>query len=154
MESSGFSKHRRSSTVTSFALSALLQAAVVSTGAQNYADAHKQMTENGKPLVVLVGADWCPGCRTMKQSAMPQVEKNGGLSQVAFAIVNTDRESALSQKLMSGGSIPQLIMYHQSATGWQRKSLVGAQSPSQIESFIRQGVAAQAQAPVARQVSR
>lgn len=142
--------------MSSLVLAAMLQASVATLGAQTYADAHKQMTSSGQPLVVLVGADWCPGCRTMKQSSLPQVEKNGGLRQVAFAVVNTDREHALAQQLMSGGSIPQLIMYHQSANGWQRRSLVGARSPSEIESFINQGLQAQAQAkvPATAQVSR
>jgi thioredoxin-like negative regulator of GroEL len=112
----------------------------MTTGAATYADAHKVATETGKPLVVLVGADWCPGCRTMKNSAIPQVQQRGGLNKVSFAMVNTDHEHALAQQLMSGGSIPQLIMYRKTADGWQRTSLVGAQSPSQIESFINQGL--------------
>ena len=132
--------------MTSLALAVALQAAVATTGAHNYSDAYKQMSESGKPLVVLVGADWCPGCRTMKQASIPQVEKKGALKPVAFATVNTDHDSALSQKLMSGGSIPQLIMYYKSTTGWKRKALVGAQSPAQIESFINQGLASHAQA--------
>ena len=41
---------------------------------------------------------------------------------------------------MRGSSIPQLIMYHRTATGWKRESLVGAQDPAAIESFINRGL--------------
>ena len=26
-----------------------------------------------RPLLVLVGAEWCPGCRTMKQTVVPSL---------------------------------------------------------------------------------
>ncbi len=126
--------------MTSLALIGLMQASVLSTGAASYAEAHKAMSETGRPIVVLVGADWCPGCRVMKNNTMPQVQQKGGLDRVAFATVNTDHEGSLAQALMGGGSIPQLIMYHQTPAGWSRRVLVGAQSPAQIQQFIDQGL--------------
>jgi thioredoxin-like negative regulator of GroEL len=117
-------------------LNVLLQAAALSAGANDYATAFKQTEETGQPLVVLIGADWCPGCRQMKYTTIPELEKKGGLRNVAFAIVNTDNESALAGKLMRGGSIPQLVMYHKTDSGWKRQQLTGAQSASQVESFI------------------
>ena len=69
-----------------------------------YETAYQQATtDNSRPLVVLVGADWCPACRQMKQAVLPQVERDGGLNRVAFATVNTDRDSTLARELMSGG---------------------------------------------------
>ncbi len=55
-------------------------------------------------------------------------------------MVNTDHDSGLAQQLMRGGSIPQLVMYRETATGWKRESLVGAQDPAAIESFIKRGL--------------
>jgi thioredoxin-like negative regulator of GroEL len=126
--------------MTSLTLSAVLQLSVLSTGANTYAEAHKINAETGRPIVVLVGADWCPGCRTMKNSVMPSVAEQGLLKKVAYAQVNTDKEGELAKKLMRGGSIPQLIMYRKTADGWQRSSLVGAQSRARIEAFIQQGL--------------
>ncbi len=118
-------------------LNILLSVAALSAGTQDYAAAFKQTEETGKPLVVLVGADWCPGCRTMKNSTLPQVERKGLLSKVAFAHVNTDRDGSLAGKLMKGGSIPQLVMFQKKADGsWSRKQLTGAQSPSSVEAFL------------------
>lgn len=121
-------------------LNILLQAAAITAGGQDYATAYRETNETGKPLVVLVGADWCPGCRQMKYSAIPEVEKKGGLNNVNFVYLNSDEDSQLAGKLMKGGSIPQLIMYHKTDEGWKRQQLTGAQAVSEIERFIERGV--------------
>ncbi len=118
-------------------LNILLQAAAITAGAQDYDTAFKQTTETGRPLVILVGADWCPGCRQMKNTAMPEVERRGGLNDVSFAYVNSDEQGDLAGKLMKGGSIPQLIVYQKTDDGWKRRQLTGAHAPSEIEAFIK-----------------
>ncbi|HEY2759864.1 MAG TPA: thioredoxin family protein [Pirellulales bacterium] len=109
---------------------------------QTYADAYKQTTDGDKPLVVLVGASWCPACQAMKSSVMPTVAAEGGLKDVAFAFVNVDQQSELAGRLMEGGLIPQLVVFQKTADGWSRKRLVGAQSASAVEDFV--GTAAKA----------
>jgi thiol-disulfide isomerase/thioredoxin len=121
-------------------LNILLQAAAITAGGHDYATAYREANETGKPLVVLVGADWCPGCRQMKYSAIPELEKKGGLNNVNYVYLNSDEDSALAGKLMKGGSIPQLIMYHKTDEGWKRQQLTGAQAVSEIERFIERGV--------------
>jgi thioredoxin-like negative regulator of GroEL len=128
--------------MTSFALSAALQLSLLSTGANTYAEAHKDHSETGRPMVILVGAEWCPACVQMKNTVLPQVARRGVLQKVAFATVNADNQRSLAQKLMKGGSIPQLIMYRRSGNGWKRHLLVGKQSPERIEAFINQGLVA------------
>jgi thioredoxin-like negative regulator of GroEL len=135
-------------TVNSFAFAAVLQAALLATGAnepsasnsynpaKTYAAAHKEALESGKPIVVLVGAEWCPACQTMKGSVMPSLAAQGGLKDVSFAIINTDRQSELSKQMLAGNSIPQLVMYEQTASGWKIKRLVGGQSVSAVQQFI------------------
>ncbi len=130
--------------MTSLTLSILLQATLVAAAPQapasQYTIAYRQSEQTGQPLVVLVGAEWCPGCVTMKSSVIPQLKRRGVLSRVAFAHVNTDREQSLAGKLMSGGAIPQLLMYYRTADGWQRRQLTGAQSVQAVESFLDEGV--------------
>jgi thioredoxin-like negative regulator of GroEL len=121
-----------------------LQVSLLTTGGQSYAEAHRLQAETGRPLVVLIGADWCPACQTMKNSVIPQAQRQGVLEGVAFAQVNTDQEPELSKKLMQGGMIPQLVVFHKSAKGWQRKQLVGAQSITAIQGAIHQLQAADA----------
>ena len=125
-------------------MSLLLQAAALTAVDQDYTKAYQETAESGRPLVVLIGADWCPGCRQMKYSSIPQLEKSGGLSKVAFAYVNTDQQSELAGKLMKGSSIPQLVMYRKAGEKWERQQLTGAQSASAIQAFLNQGLEAPA----------
>ena len=125
--------------MNSLALAVVLQASLAA-GASDYRTAHAASVDIGRPLVVLVGADWCPGCRQMKYSAIPEVEKKGGLNNVNFVYLNSDEDSQLAGKLMKGGSIPQLIMYHKTDEGCKRQQLTGAQAVSEIERFIERGV--------------
>lgn len=130
---------------------ALLAATPVATPTPlSYKSAHQQMVETGRPIVVLVGAEWCPACRVMKNTAVPQAQQRGVLDRVAFATVNTDHEAELAKELTGGGSIPQLVMYHRTAAGWQRRVLVGAQSPTAIEGFINQGLTSPASSTLGR----
>jgi thiol-disulfide isomerase/thioredoxin len=126
--------------MTSLTLSTVLQLSLLSSGADTYAQAHKINAETGRPIVVLIGAEWCPGCRTMKDSVMPKLAKQGLLKKVAYAQVNTDKEGKLAKNMMRGNSIPQLVMYRKTEGGWKRYALVGAQSAANIEAFIKAGL--------------
>lgn len=121
-------------------LATCLQLAMVTTSAtstKSYGEAYKEAAETGKPLVILVGADWCPGCRTMKQSVIPALQQSGDLAQVSFATVNTDHDRELAGKLMQGGSIPQLIVYKKTDAGWQREQVTGARSVTETRGLLR-----------------
>ena len=107
-----------------------------SADAHTYADAYKQTIATGKPLVILVGASWCPACQSMKTSIIPSVAEQGGLDNVAFAYVNTDQQSDLAGKLMEGNLIPQLVKFEKTDDGWKQTRLVGAQSVSVVVSFV------------------
>jgi thioredoxin-like negative regulator of GroEL len=124
----------------SVAFSAMLQVSLVATGANTYAEAHRQHVDTGRPMVLLVGAEWCPACVQMKNNIMPRVARQGGLKKVAYAQINTDRDGRVAKAVMNGGSIPQLIMYRKTSAGWKRHLLVGAQSPEKIEAFIQRGL--------------
>jgi len=117
----------------------MLQAALLSA-TTDYAVAHKSMQETGQPLVVLVAADWCGACQQMKTSVIGQLRQRGALSGVAFSIVDVDAQRQLAGQLMSGGLIPQLVVYHKTSSGWRRHRLVGVQSPDTIEALIHQAI--------------
>lgn len=124
----------------SVTISAMLQVSLLTTGANTYADAHRQHVDTGRPMVLLVGAEWCPACVQMKNNIMPRVARRGGLEKVAYAQVNTDRDGRVAKAVMNGGTIPQLIMFRKTPTGWKRHMLVGAHSPEKIEAFIQRGL--------------
>ena len=68
--------------MTGIALAAMLQLSVVSADA-SYAEAHKAMMETGRPMVILVGAEWCPACRTMKQDVTPGLPVDAWFTPIA-----------------------------------------------------------------------
>jgi thioredoxin-like negative regulator of GroEL len=114
---------------------------LATTSSTSYDEAYRLATaDEGRPLVVLVGADWCPACQRMKQAVMPELQQRGSLAHVAFAVVNTDREGALASQLMEGSSIPQLVMYVKTGAGWSRRQLTGAQSVTDVEGFVSSGL--------------
>jgi len=132
--------------MTNLALLALTHLSLLA-GGPTYAEAYNASVETGSPLVVLVGADWCPGCQAMKGSVIPSVRRNGGLDGAEFVVVDTDAEGPLARRLMRGTSIPQLIMFYRTADGWKRTSLTGRQSEEAVASFVRRGVEAVAASP-------
>src|SRR5688500_6942201 len=119
------------------AMSLVLQAAVLAGGAQPYDAAFQQAQENNRPLLVLVGADWCPGCVTMKRSVMPRMAQAGKRRSVNFTEVNSDLDPAVASRLMRGGSYPQLIVFAKTPKGWYREQITGATSEAGVQALIQ-----------------
>lgn len=127
--------------MTSLALATVLQASVLAAATTDgYSDARHETVETGRPMVILVGADWCPACVDMKKKIMPKVKKRGLLRKVAYAFVNLDRQPKLGRQLITGGHIPQMIMYRKTDNGWRRRKLVGGHDVKTVETFIKQGI--------------
>jgi thioredoxin-like negative regulator of GroEL len=105
-----------------------------------YSAAFRDAQESGKPLLVLVGTDWCPGCVKMKSEVLPQIKGTTTMEQVKFAQVDADEDEKLAGQLMTGTSIPQLIMYVKTDSGWKRHNMTGPKSASEVELFINSHV--------------
>jgi len=132
----------------------VLQFALAIGGAQTYEQAQKQAAESGQPLLVLVGTDWCPGCRTMKDNVLARMNSGGKLQKVNYATVNADDQNELASHLMRGSTIPQLIIFSKQADGqWHREQITGTASESQVAALIERARAAQAGKTVAKQGS-
>ena len=139
--------------MTNLAIASVLNAVLMATGAEgeDYTQAYRQAIASGRPMVVFVSTEWCPPCQQMKKYVLPEVHQRGILSKVIFATVNPDRERTLSQALIGGGPVPQLLMFRNTSAGWMRRRLVGGQSVSSVEEFINQGLALDAAAKEAAQ---
>ncbi|MGC4003341.1 MAG: thioredoxin family protein [Pirellulales bacterium] len=110
-----------------FAVGAVVHAA-------DYPAAYRHAAESGRPLLVLVGTEWCPGCVKMKHQVIPQAQVRGTMSKVEFA--QMDADDALAGQIMRGNSIPQLVMFTKTEAGWKRSQITGAKSVAEVESFI------------------
>jgi thiol-disulfide isomerase/thioredoxin len=122
--------------MTGLAVSVILHAAMA-TGAQPYSEAYNALMNEGKPMLVVVGADWCPACQTLKNGTLARMEKQGKLREVSYVALNSDRAPALASKLSQGSSIPQLILYEKTETGFRRRHLTGAQGEGVILSLVK-----------------
>ena len=78
----------------------------------------------------------------MKDEMIPELERDGGLSQVVFTTVNTDEKPTLSRRLLRGTSIPQLVLFTRTPKGWRRSQLTGVHEPGLIRQFIRREIVA------------
>jgi hypothetical protein len=56
--------------------------------------------------------------------------------------------------MMNGTSLPQLVAFRRSDSGWKRFSLSGIQSESRVEELIRTAVGEQKKAPESTVVTR
>lgn len=126
--------------MTGLTATVAMHLALLTTSADGYQAAFNKAEKDGKPLLVLVGAEWCPGCRVMKDDVIPKLDSDGGLEEVVFTTVDTDEKPTLSRRLLRGTAIPQLVMYARTAKGWRRTELTGVQDPGRIRQFIRRGM--------------
>lgn len=127
--------------MTYLTLAAILQLPLL-VSTESYAEAHQQTLQTGRPMVVMVGAEWCPACKAMEANVIPQIRKGGLLRRIAFALVDMDRDGEIGRKLTAGGPIPQLIVFRKTAEGWKNRRLIGNQPIETVEEFINQDVAA------------
>ena len=129
-------------------LSALMQVTLLANGGSvSYADAYAASAETGKPMLVLIGADWCPHCVVMKNRVMPQLQRQGALGEINYVTINSDQQPALARQMMQGSSIPQVVLYYRTADGWKRHRNVGAMSAGNVTQLIQQAVDAVAANP-------
>jgi thioredoxin-like negative regulator of GroEL len=143
-----FFSNERGFPVNTLLCAIVLQATVLLSGtdaapleAQTYAKARRAVEKTGKPIVVMVGTDWCSPCQMMKKTILPRVREHGLFRRVAFAVVNPDKDTELADQITGGGPIPQLVMFRKTPKGWVRKKLVGGQSVEAVEEFINDGLA-------------
>ena len=122
----------------------VLQCALLGANHASYNSALQDAQKQQRPLLVLVGANWCPGCQTMKTRVLPSLARRGALRGVSFATVDTDAESETAKQLMRGGSIPQLIVFSRMADGrWHRDQITGEASEVEVQSLIAKALKAQ-----------
>lgn len=104
----------------------------------SYATAYQESQQSDKPLMVIVSAEWCPACHTLKDKTIAQMRASGQLDGVNVAIVDRDAEPELAGKLMRGQMIPQIIVFAKTPTGrWQRSQLTGFQSDGPVRQLLR-----------------
>lgn len=115
----------------------VLPLAVLAADPSAYERAFREAESKQRPLLVLVGAQWCPSCQTMKQSVLPRLASRGDLATVSFVTVDTDAEAELAGHLLRGNAVPQLIAFSRKPGGkWQREQITGLASDAAVQGLI------------------
>lgn len=120
----------------------------------DYKTAFNLAQQDDKPLLVLVSAEWCPPCKMMKQTTIPQLIDGNKFRNVHFATVDLDREPTDARNLIGSRGVPQLVMYEKHNGSWKVSFLSGYQDVAKVESFLNQSEVirtAQAQTQVVEQ---
>ena len=118
------------------ALVIALQMCLVSWNAQGYDKAYHQSLESGKPLLVLVGADWCGACQVMKKRVMPQLDKEGALRDIHCTELNLSEDEELANRISKVNTIPCLILFTKSDDKWQKRELIGMHNQKSVKAFL------------------
>lgn len=111
---------------------------LVALGADpSYNDAYLEATEKNVPMVILVGAEWCPHCRVMK-STLRQMAKDGELDGVAVGLVDYDKQTPLAKRLLTSTTVPELIVFRRrSDRQWERRSVTGDNGGQEPDEMVR-----------------
>lgn len=109
-----------------------------------YSLAYQKSIESQRPLVVIVGAQWCPACRKLEKEVIPKIEEVGLLKKAVLAVVDYDAESKVAKQLTRGGAIPQVIVFWQADNGWKSDRLIGYPSDKAVLSFLETTISAKA----------
>ena len=100
---------------------------------QKYSEAYEVSVQQQKPLMVVVGAPWCPACNVLKETTIRSMAKTGELDDVSLAVINRDEDPELARRLTNGERVlPQIILYSKDQGRWKRRKLLGFQPKQPI----------------------
>ena len=104
----------------------------------DYKTAFNRAQQDNKPLLVLVSAEWCPPCKMMKKTTIPQLIEANSFKDVHFATVDLDQQPVDARNLIGSRGVPQLVMYEKHEGSWKVRFLSGYQDVAKVETFLNQ----------------
>ena len=108
---------------------------------QDYAEAYQQSINQEKPLMVVIGAPWCPACNVLKETTIKPMAQNGELDSVSVAVINRDDDPDLVKALTNGEKmLPQIIVFTKDQGQWKRRKLMGYQPKKPVRSLIKRAL--------------
>ncbi|GAB4127312.1 MAG: thioredoxin family protein [Thermogutta sp.] len=106
----------------------------------SYKDAYQRARKEHLPLVVFVGAEWCPACRRMEQSVIPNLPASPIYRDAVFARVDYDQDTKLAEAITGGGALPQIVIFPPQGSSEKARRVIGAQPVEKLFQFLRDGL--------------
>lgn len=94
-----------------------------------------EVLESELPVIVAVGADWCPDCRRAAPFYMNFANQYEG--KMRFASIDSDKNPKLKEEL-GVLHIPTMIVFSKGKA--MEETLVEVQTPSELKAFIEKGI--------------
>ena len=124
--------------MVSVLMALVLTGATSETSNRDYDSAYKEAVSGNKPLMVVVGAEWCPACNVLKNTTINPMVRTGELDQLSVALVDKDKNPELVKQLTKGEKmLPQIIVFTPIKTGWTRRKLMGYQPKQPVRNLVR-----------------
>jgi hypothetical protein len=73
----------------------------------------------------------------MKVETIETMKKAGELKEVVYTQLDKDAHPELAEQVMQGKTLPQIVVFSESESGWKRFSLTGMQTPRRVKELIR-----------------
>jgi thioredoxin-like negative regulator of GroEL len=121
--------------MTGIALAALLQVTVAVSDSP-YQEAVKRSAESGKPVLILIGAEWCHYCKIVERDVLPVLKKRGLMDRVEYVYLDYDRDRRLVGATLRGEIVPEMVMFRKTPAGWKRSDISGAYKIEEVEPFV------------------
>ena len=106
----------------------------------DYASAFRLAQAGDKPLLVLVTAEWCAPCQSLKKSTLPEMLERGGFADFHFAMVDVDRDASTAAKLTENRPVPQFIVFEKNGATWKKRYSIGFLGTSDLQAFLAPSV--------------
>lgn len=65
----------------------------------SYSDAYATAERQGRPLLILLSAEWCPACKEFKKRTLDPMYENGELRPFVYYVLDVDREPDVADRL-------------------------------------------------------
>jgi thiol-disulfide isomerase/thioredoxin len=104
------------------------------------ADALVQSTQTGKPILVLVTADWCPPCQKLKRGALSNPEVVQFISEQSIPVYLEDGQNRAEIQTLPVQSYPTTLIIKD---GEIQASVVGGKSASRYLKVLQEAFASE-----------
>lgn len=107
-------------------------------GAISYEQAMERYA-HGRPMLVMVSADWCGPCQQIKRNTLPKLERAGDLRGISLVVLNVDVDRTHSGRIINEAQargIPVLALYWSEDGEPKAKYHVGFIDDKDLREFI------------------